>query len=63
METRSTPIANPVTGEEHRVRVEMPEGFEYRSAEIAWADNKGTGGIKFDHHNAHSSLAVVSLGN
>ncbi len=62
-ETESTPISNPVTGEEHRIRVEMPEGFEYQLAEIAWARNMGTGAIAFDHTNSHSSLARVNFGN
>jgi hypothetical protein len=29
------PIKNPVTGDEHRVRIDLPEGFEYKQAEIA----------------------------
>lgn len=29
------PIKNPVSGEEHRVRIDLPEGFEYKQAEIA----------------------------
>jgi len=34
-ETRSVPIRNPVTGDEHRVRIDLPDGFEYKQAEIA----------------------------
>ena len=63
LETESTPIKNPVTNEEHRIRVEMPEGFEYQIAEIAWARSKGTGTIAFDHQNSHSSLAEVQFNN
>ena len=29
------PIRNPVTGDPHRVRIDLPNGFEYRIAEIA----------------------------
>ena len=29
------PIKNPVTEEEHRVRIDLPDGFEYKQAEIA----------------------------
>lgn len=29
------PIKNPVTGEEHRARIELPNGFEYKVAEMA----------------------------
>ena len=28
------PIKNPVTGDPHRVRIDLPEGFEYKQAEI-----------------------------
>lgn len=28
------PIRNPVTQEEHRVRIDLPDGFEYKQAEI-----------------------------
>ena len=28
------PIKNPVSGDEHRVRIDLPDGFEYRQAEI-----------------------------
>jgi hypothetical protein len=28
------PINNPVTGEEHRARIELPNGFEYKKAEM-----------------------------
>lgn len=60
-ETTSEPIRNPVTGEPHRVRVDMPEGFEYRLAEIARATIRGTGDIKFDYPDCHSSMALVTV--
>ena len=60
-ETTSEPIRNPVTGEPHRIRVDMPEGFEYKIAEIACATVKGTGEIAFDHGGCHSSMAMVEL--
>ena len=34
-QSRIEPIRNPVTGEEHRVRIDLPDGFEYRQAEVA----------------------------
>jgi hypothetical protein len=33
-EGRGEPIKNPVTGAEHRARIDMPNGFEYSLAEI-----------------------------
>lgn len=58
-ETASQPIKNPVTGAEHRIQVVMPEGFEYKEAEVASASVKGVGELKFDWSNSHSSMALV----
>jgi hypothetical protein len=33
-EIKIEPITNPVTGDEHRVRIDLPDGFEYKQAEI-----------------------------
>ncbi len=60
-ETTSEPIRNPVTGDPHRIRVNMPHGFEYALAEIASAATKGTGEIKFDIDSGHSSIAYVEF--
>jgi hypothetical protein len=34
LESRVEPILNPVTGEEHRARIVLPNGFEYKEAEV-----------------------------
>jgi hypothetical protein len=34
-ESRVEPIKNPVSGEEHRARIVLPDGFEYTEAETA----------------------------
>ena len=33
-ETDIEPIKNPVTGEEHRARIVLPDGFEFKEAEM-----------------------------
>ena len=33
-ETNIEPIRNPATGEEHRARIALPNGFEYKEAEM-----------------------------
>ncbi len=60
LETVSEPIKNIVTGGTHKIRVEMPEGMEYRHPEIVttkvlWSK----GAISFDCPEAHSSMAIV----
>jgi hypothetical protein len=37
----------------------MPEGFEHRAAEVASANIRSTGAIKFETKGTHSSLATV----
>ena len=43
----------------HRIQVVMPEGFEHRAAEVASANIRSTGTIKFETKGTHSSLANV----
>jgi hypothetical protein len=55
------PLTVPATGDEQRVIVRMPNGFEYKEMEVAQATVlKGSGPIKFDHKGTHSSLAHVT---
>jgi len=48
IETVGEPIRNPVTGIEHRARIDLPNGFEYRLGEVASGTTKATGGVKLD---------------
>jgi hypothetical protein len=59
LETDVEPIKNPVTGAAHRIQVVMPEGFEHIAAEVASANIRSTGAIKFQTKGSHSSLAHV----
>ena len=59
LETEVEPIKNPVTGAPHRIQVVMPEGFEHRAAEVASANIRSNGAIKFETKGTHSSLANV----
>jgi hypothetical protein len=59
LETDVEPIKNPVTGQPHRIRVVMPEGFEHIEGEIASANISSTGAIKFETRGTHSTLATV----
>lgn len=60
LETTSVPVINVATGQEHRVRLELPQGMEYHRPEIATTGVlRSTGPIKFECPPAHSSLAVV----
>ncbi|MEQ1839171.1 MAG: DUF1326 domain-containing protein, partial [Verrucomicrobiales bacterium] len=45
VDTQAEPIRNPVTGAEHRARIDMPHGFEYRLAEVASGTSKVSGDL------------------
>jgi hypothetical protein len=59
LESEVEPIRNPVTGAEHRIQVVMPEGFEHIEGEVASADIRSTGAIRFETRQSHSTLAHV----
>ncbi len=59
LESTGEPIRNPVTGDEHRVRVEMPEGFEYTVAEYGSANTRGTGGVPLDFSGSYAQFHML----
>ncbi|HYR41776.1 MAG TPA: DUF1326 domain-containing protein [Terriglobia bacterium] len=60
LETEVAPLTIPATGDEQQVIVRMPDGMEYKEFQVAQSVVlKGTGALKFDHKNTHSSLADV----
>jgi hypothetical protein len=64
IETVGEPIRNPVTGAGHRVRIEMPDGVEFRIAEAGSGTTRTTGQIPLpDLENTHAQLAYVHFSN
>ncbi|MCZ6658600.1 MAG: DUF1326 domain-containing protein [Gammaproteobacteria bacterium] len=59
----TVPIRNPVTDEEHHIRLVLPEGWMFYEAEGASGTAKGIGDIKFDFSQRHSSLAYYAWDN
>lgn len=57
------PIRNPVSGEEHRARIDLPHGFEYELAEIGSASSRSTGNIPLDLKNSYGQFARLHLNN
>ena len=62
LEMSTEPIRNPVTGDEHRARIVLPEGFEFRQAEMASGSFKGMGEIKYQHQSRYGALFYVAYG-
>ena len=58
-ESRLEPIKNPVTGEEHRARIVLPNGFEFKEAEMAntaYLRVESGGPLVFQHTNTYGAL-------
>jgi hypothetical protein len=56
------PIRNPVTDQPHRAIIKLPEGFEYREAEMASASFWSKGEITQEHHKRFGFLTYVTNG-
>jgi hypothetical protein len=64
VETVGEPIRNPVTGAEHRVRIDLPDGFEFRIAEIGSATTRTSGAIPLPGlDNTYGQFAHIHLSN
>lgn len=61
-ESEIEPIRNAVTGEEHRARIDLPDGFEYRVAEVAdsvhWWTRAGEH-LAMEHEHTYAQMARV----
>lgn len=61
IDTNVEPIRNPVTGEEHRARVTLPHGFEYKVAEFASGTTKADGAVSLGWASRHAHVATLDL--
>jgi hypothetical protein len=64
VDTVGEPIRNPVTGAEHRARIDLPHGFEYRIAEMGSATTRATAAIPLPGlENSYGQFAHLHLSN
>ena len=61
IETSVEPLKNPVTGAEHRARIDLPMGKEFRIAEVASGTTKASGVVSFEFANSHAHFADATL--
>jgi hypothetical protein len=61
IDTKVEPIRNPVTGAEHRARVVLPHGFEYKEAEYASGETKADGAVALGWASTHAHVAMLDL--
>jgi hypothetical protein len=55
------PIRNPVTGAEHRARIELPNGFEYTVAEMGSGTSTARGAVPMELSNSYGQFAHLHL--
>ena len=59
IDTTGEPIRNPVTGNPHRARIDLPHGFEYSVAEVGSASSTVRGPIELDLKNSYGQFARI----
>jgi len=59
LEATGRPIVSPATGEEHRVRIDIPNGIEFEIAEIGSASTKATGPIDLDLNDSYGQFNTI----
>jgi hypothetical protein len=61
IEQRGEPILNPVTGGEHRIRIEPVGGFEFKVAEVGRGWTKTSGPITYELADTYGQFAELHL--
>ena len=61
VESTGSPIINPHSGEPHRARINLPNGFEYTVAEMGSGSSKLTGGIAFELTDSYGQFNVLHI--
>jgi hypothetical protein len=56
------PIRNPVTNAAFFSSIKLPQGFEYREAEMASSNMKSSGTITLEYENVYGFLTYVTYG-
>lgn len=63
IEMNGEPIRNPITGNEHRARIDLPHGFEYEIAEIGSGTSRSSGNLALDLEKSYAQFARIHLSN
>lgn len=61
VESRGSPIIHPVTGGEHRARINLPNGFEYTFAEMGSGSTTATGAIQLNLSDSYGQFNVLHM--
>ena len=59
--SKGEPIRNPVTGRQHRVRIDFPQSFEFKLGEIGSGTSKVTGALPMELKDSWGLFAHLHL--
>ena len=59
LSARAEPIKSPVTGEPHRVRIDLPNGIEFEQAEIGSGTATAEGAIRLELKASYAQFARI----
>ncbi len=59
LEASGRPIVSPATGEEHRVRIDIPNGIEFEIAEIGSASTIASGPIQLNLDDTYGQFNLI----
>ncbi len=59
LEASGRPIVSPATGEEHRVRIDIPNGIEFELAEIGSASTRASGLIALELEDTYGQFNIL----
>lgn len=60
-ESTGSPIINPRSGEPHRARINLPNGFEYTVAEMGSGSSKTQGAIELDLNDSYGQFNILHM--
>jgi hypothetical protein len=61
IEGRGEPVVNPVTGEEHRARINLPDGFEYEVCEVGRGWSESQAPLALSLADSHAQFAELTM--
>ena len=59
LEAQGRPIISPATDEEHRVRIDIPDGIEFQIAEIGSGSGRATGSISLELDDRYGQFNMI----
>lgn len=59
LESVGRPIKSPATGQEHRVRIDIPDGIEFEQAEVGSATTTARGAIELDLKDSYGQFNIL----